>query len=221
MWVSPSHLHFVQNWVIINWTISDGLHKSAQSARVNWIQLAMKCVQIFIGGVFAVWTIGNRLKQPKDKPLFKQWLVPTTKNTNCLVQSFLFSWLICQSTSVFNLFFFNNQSYHLKINWWDKTITLPWVSGVPSTLARLIWNKASVKWEAPQLYTGKAERQSFKLGFLSTSCLFSLPGAYWDPDNSTLAEKMLFTEPYGEHGPQDYLIGWQGYNGVIAITKNC
>lgn len=84
---------------------------------------------------------------------------------------------------------------------------LPWVSGVPSTLASLIWNKASAKWEAPQLYTGKGERQTFKLGFLSTSCLFSLPGAHWDPDNSTRTENMLFRGPYGEHGPQDYLIG--------------
>ncbi len=84
---------------------------------------------------------------------------------------------------------------------------LPWVSGVPSILARLIQNKASAKWEAPQLYTSKGERQPFKLGFLSTSCLFSLPGAHWDPDNSTRTENMLFRGPYGEHGPQDYLIG--------------
>ncbi len=81
---------------------------------------------------------------------------------------------------------------------------LPWVSGVPSTLACLIQNKASAKWEARQLYTCKGERQQFRLGFKSTSCLFSLPGALWDPDIPP-AQNILFRGPYGEHGPQDYL----------------
>lgn len=180
--------------------LSPGLHKGCLCC--------FECEQLVTG-----------LKNQKINPtLNSSWSSQAETQIALCSLSFFHGWSVkVHQFSAFS--FFNNQSYHLKINWWDKTITLPWVSGVPSTLARLIWNKASAKWEAPQLYTGKRERQSFKWGFLSTSCLFSLPSAHWDPNNSTLVEKMLFTGPYGEHAPQDYLIGWQGYNAVIAITK--
>jgi len=93
----------------------------------------MKCLQM---DCFCCWTIGNRLKRPKDKPLFKVVVGPHNPKHKLPCEVFPFFVV----DLVFSLFFFNNQSYHLKINWWDEMITLPWVCGVPSTLARLIWN---------------------------------------------------------------------------------
>lgn len=160
------------------------------------------------------------MRRTKQKQAIFQSLGLHERNVNCLV---LRPYFCSRSIKVypFSTFFLNTEYYHLKINFWDETIMFPWVSAVAAPEWFLSGRKPPWNGRHPDCTLVRGERQQFKWGFLSTSCLFSLPEARRGPDNFSLIEKMLFRGPYGHRRPQDYLIRWRGYNAVISIAKSC
>lgn len=107
----------------------------------------------------------------------------------------------------FSTSFLNNEYYHLKIHFWDEVIMFPWVSAVSASEWFLSGRKPPWNGRHPDCTLVQGERQQFKWGFLSASCLFSLPEAQRGPDDFSLIENMLFRGPYGHAAPRTTLSG--------------
>lgn len=163
---------------------------------------------------FALWTY--TMRQTKEKRTISQSRGLRNRSANCLV-------LVCSRSikaQPFSTSFWTTNIIKLT-NFWDETIMFPWVSAVAAPEWFLSGRKPPWNGRHPDCTLVRGERQQFKWGFLSTSCLFSSPEAWRGPDNFSLIEKMLFRGAYGHRDPQDYLIRWRGYNAVISITKSC